>query len=50
MDTLGLYISVLIIKVYLIIQVSLQAHAKAHIGAMTKCVDYAGILIFEYPT
>ena len=34
---------------YLIIQVSLQVHAKAHFGAMTKCVDYAGVLIFKYP-
>ena len=45
MDTLGLFISLLIIKVYLIIQVSLQVHAKAHFGATTKCVDYAGVLI-----
>ena len=50
MDTLGIFISLLIIKVYLIFQVSLQVHAKAHaVGAMTKCVDYAGVLIFKYP-
>ena len=42
-------ISVLIIRVYLIIQVSLQVHAKAHFGTITKCVDYAGVLIFKYP-
>ena len=48
MDTLGLLISVLIIRVYLIIQVSLQVHAKAHFGTITKCVDYAGVLIFKY--
>ena len=49
-DTLGLFISLLIIKVYLIIQISLQVHAKAHaLWAMTKCVDYAGVLIFKYP-
>ena len=39
-DTLELFISVLIIRVYLIIQVSLQLHTKAHFGTMTKCVDY----------
>ena len=39
----------LIIRMYLIIQVSLQVHAKAHFGTMTKCVDYAGVLIFKYP-
>ena len=33
--------------VYLIIQVSLQVHAKAYFGTMTKCVDYAGVLIFK---
>ena len=49
MDTLRLFISVLIIRVYLIIQVSLQVHAKAHFGSMTKCVDYAVVLIFKYP-
>ena len=43
MDTLGLLISVLIIRVNLIIQVSLQVHAKAHFGTMTKCMDYAGV-------
>ena len=48
MDTLGLFITVLIIRVYLIIQVSLQVHAKALFGTMTKCVDYAGVLIFKY--
>ena len=48
-DTLGLCISVLIIRVYLIIQVSLQVHAKAHFGTMTKYVDYAVVLIFKYP-
>ena len=41
--------SVLIIRVYRIIQVSLQVHAKAHFGTMTKCVVYAGVLIFKYP-
>ena len=41
-DTLRLFISVVTIRVYLIIQVSLQVHAKAHFGSMTKCVDYAG--------
>ena len=46
MDTLGLFISVLIIRVYLIIQVSLQIHAKANFG---KCVDYTSVLIFKYP-
>ena len=45
MDTLRLFISVLTIRVYLIIQVSLQAHAKAYFGSMNKCVDYAGDLI-----
>ena len=35
--------------VYLIIQVSLQVHTKAHFGTITKCVDYAGVLIFKYP-
>ena len=49
MDTLELFVSVLIIRVYLIIQISLQGHAKAHFGTMTKCVDYAGVLIFKYP-
>ena len=49
MDTLRLFISVLTIRVYLIIQVSLQVHAKAHFGSITKCVDYVGDLIFEYP-
>ena len=38
-------ISVLIIRMYLIIQVSLQVHAKAHFGTMTKCLDYTGVLI-----
>ena len=47
--TLRLFISVLIIRVYLIIQVSLQVHAKAHFGTMTKCVDYAGVFIFKHP-
>ena len=36
MDTLRLFISVLTIRVYLIIQVSLQVHAKAHLGSITK--------------
>ena len=36
MDTLRLFISVLTIRVYLIIQVSLQVHAKAHFGSITK--------------
>ena len=36
-------------RVSMIIQVSLQIHAKAHFGTMTKCVDYAGVLIFKYP-
>ena len=51
MDTLRLFISVLIvtIRVYLIIQVSLQVHAKEHFGSIPKCVDYAGDLIFNYP-
>ena len=35
-------------QVYLIFLVSLQVHAKAHFGTMTKCVDYAGVLIFKY--
>ena len=48
-DTLGLFISVQIIRVYLIIQVSLQVHAKAHFGTMTKCVDYSSFHIFKYP-
>ena len=48
MDTLRLFISVLTIRVYLIIQVSLQVHAKAHFGSITKCVEYAGDLIFKY--
>ena len=43
MDTLGLFM------MYLIIQVSLQVHAKAHFGTITKCVDYASVLIFKYP-
>ena len=47
-DTLGLCISVLSIRVYLIIQVSLQVHAKAHFGTMTNCVDYVIVLIFKY--
>ena len=46
-NTMGLFISVLIIRVYLIIQIILQLHAKAHFGTMTKCVDYAGVLIFN---
>ena len=49
MDTLGLFICVLIIRVSMIIQVSLQIHAKAYFGTMTKCVNYAGVLIFKYP-
>ena len=49
MDTLRLFISVLTIRVHLIIQVSLQVHSKAHFGSITKCVDYAGDLIFKYP-
>ena len=49
MDTLRLFISVLTIRVYLIIQVSLQVHAKEHFGSMTKCIDYAGDLIVKYP-
>ena len=44
-DTMEIIISVLIIRVYLIIQVSLQVHAKAHFGTMTKCLDYIGVLI-----
>ena len=47
-DTLRLFICVLTIRVYLIIQVSLQVHAKAHFGSMTKCVDYASDLILKY--
>ena len=46
MDTLGLF---MIIWAYLIIQVSLQVHAKAHFGTITKCMDYASVLIFKYP-
>ena len=46
MDTMGLFISVLIIRVYLIIQVSLQVHAKANFG---NCVDYTSVLISKYP-
>ena len=49
MDTLRLFINVLTIRVYLIIKVSLQVHANEHFGSMTKCVDYAGDLIFKYP-
>ena len=50
MDTLRPFICVLIIRVSMIIQVSLQIHAKAHFRTMTKCVDYAGVLIiFKYP-
>ena len=49
MDTLRLFISVLTIRVYLIIQVSLQVHAKEHFGSMTKCIDNAGDLIFKNP-
>ena len=49
MDTLGLFISVLIIRVYLIIQVTLQVRAKAHFKSMTKCVDYEVVLIFKHP-
>ena len=49
MGTLRLFISILTIRVYLIIQVSLQVHAIAHFGSITKCVDYAGDLIFKYP-
>ena len=48
MDTLRLFISVLTIGMYLIIQLSLQVHPKAHFGSMNKCVDYAGDLIFKY--
>ena len=48
-ETIHNYISVLIIRVYLIIQVSLEVHSKVHFGSMTKCVDYAGDLIFKYP-
>ena len=48
-DTLGPFICVLIIRVSMIIQVSLQVHAKAHFETMTKCVDYAGVLIVKYP-
>ena len=44
-----IHIHVLIIRVSMIIQVSLQIHAKAHFGTMTKCVDYVGVLIFKYP-
>ena len=36
MDTLRLFISVLTIRVYLIIQVSLQLHAKAHFGSIIR--------------
>ena len=49
MDTLRLFISVLTIRVYLIIQVSLQVYAKTHFGSITKCVDYARDLIFKCP-
>ena len=47
MDILELFIIVLIIRVYLIIQVSLQILAKAHFGTMTKYVDYVGVHIFK---
>ena len=47
MDILGPFICVLIIRVSMIIQVSLQIHAKAHFGTMTKYVDYAGVLIYH---
>ena len=47
MDTFGPFICKLIIRVSMIIQVSLQIHAKAHFGTMTNCVDYAGVLIFK---
>ena len=46
--TLGLFICVLIIRESMIIQISLQIHAKAHFGIITKCVDYAGALIFSH--
>ena len=36
MDTLRLFISVLTIRVYLIIQVSLQVHDIVHFGSITK--------------
>ena len=49
MDTLELFISVLIIMVCLIIQVTLQVHTKVHFRTMTKCVDYADVLIPKYP-
>ena len=49
MDTLELFISVLIIRVYLIIQISLQVNSKINFVSMTKCVEYAGDLIFKYP-
>ena len=32
-----------------IIEVLLYMLNHMHLGAMTKCVDYAGVLIFKYP-
>ena len=49
MDTWGPFICVLIIRVFMIIKISLQIHPKAHLGTMTKYVDYAGVLNFKYP-
>ena len=46
MDSLGPLISVLFIDV-LIFQVSL--YDKAPFGTITKCVDYASVLIFKCP-
>ena len=46
MDTLGPFISVSPdFQGVLIIQVSLQIHAKAPFVTIIKCVDYAGVLI-----
>ena len=46
MDTLGPFISVSPdYQGVLIIQVSLQMHAKAPFVTITKCVDYAGVII-----
>ena len=45
MDIMGPFISVSPdYQGVLIIQVSLQIHAKAPFVAITKCVDYAGVL------
>ena len=49
MDTLRQFISVLTIRVYPEYPGQfLEVHAKAHFGSITKCVDYAGDLIFKY--